>query len=108
MSDKLGPVSLGRKDEQVFLGRDFAQVQDYSERTAREIDDEVRRIVSEGYERAKTLLTEHLDELHGIAEQLLEKEALDGAQIDEILRLHCEQREAAKPGLSAAGGEQRA
>jgi len=109
MSDKIGPVSLGRKEDQPFLGRDFGQMQDYSERTAQEIDDEVRRIVSEGSERAKTLLTEHLEELHGIAEQLLEKESLDGAQIDEILRVHREQRESAKPGLSAAaGGEQRA
>ncbi|MEO8603466.1 MAG: ATP-dependent zinc metalloprotease FtsH [bacterium] len=107
MSDKLGPVALGKKEDQVFLGRDFGQVQDYSERTAQDIDEEVRRIAAEGYDRAKTLLQEHIEALHGIAEQLLEKEVLDGAQIDEIIRLQREQREAA-PGLTAAGGEQRA
>jgi len=109
MSDKLGPVALGKKEDQVFLGRDFGQAHDYSERTAQEIDEEVRRIASEGYERAKTLLHEHIEALHGIAEQLLEKEVLDGAQIDEIIRQLREQREAVTgPGLTAAGGEQRA
>jgi cell division protease FtsH len=107
MSDKLGPVALGKKEDQVFLGRDFAQVQDYSERTAQEIDDEVRRIVTEGYEGAKALLKEQIDVLHAIAEQLLEKEALDGAQIDEIIRVHREQRDARTAPLSVAS-EQRA
>ncbi|MGD9763168.1 MAG: ATP-dependent zinc metalloprotease FtsH [Candidatus Binatia bacterium] len=109
MSDRLGPVALGKKEEQIFLGRDFSQVQDYSERTAQEIDDEVRRIVTEGYEHAKSLLQEHLEVLHAIADQLLEKEVLDGAQIDEIIRLHREQREAGRATvLSAASGDQRA
>ncbi|HSP96321.1 MAG TPA: ATP-dependent zinc metalloprotease FtsH [Candidatus Dormibacteraeota bacterium] len=97
MSERLGPVAFGKKEDQVFLGRDFAQVQDYSEKTAQEIDEEVRRIVSEGYERAKSLLTEHIEWLHAVAEQLLEKEALDGAQIDEILRVQREQRDARSP-----------
>jgi cell division protease FtsH len=97
MSERMGPVALGKKEDQVFLGRDFAQMQDYSEKTAQEIDEEVRRIVSEGNERAKSLLNEHLEWLHAIAEQLLEKEALDGAQIDEILRVLREQRDARSP-----------
>jgi cell division protease FtsH len=81
-------------------------MQDYSERTAQEVDDEVRRIVSEGNEHAKTLLREHIEMLHGIAEQLLEKEVLDGAQIDEIIREQREQREAGTgPTLTAAGAE---
>ena len=104
MSD-LGPVSFGKKDEQIFLGRDFSQVQDYSERTAQEIDDEVRRIVSEGYERAKTGLQEHIEILHAIADQLLEKEALDGAQIDEIIRLQREQGEPGTPPLTVASDQ---
>jgi cell division protease FtsH len=66
----------------------------------------VRRIVTEGNERAKTLLHEHIEELHGIAEQLLEKEGLDGAQIEEIIRVQRELREARKaPSLTAAGAE---
>jgi len=97
MSERMGPVALGKKEDQVFLGRDFAQVQDYSEKTAQEIDEEVRRIVNEGNERAKALLNEHIEWLHAIAEQLLEKEALDGAQIDEILRVQREQRDARSP-----------
>jgi cell division protease FtsH len=91
MSERLGPVAFGRNDEQIFLGRDFSQVKDYSERTAQEIDEEVKRLVSEGYERAKSLLHEHTEVLHSIAERLLEKEAIDGAEIDEIMRVHREQ-----------------
>ena len=105
MSERLGPVAFGKKDEQIFLGRDFSQVQDYSERTAQEIDDEVRRIVSEGYERAKTGLQEHIEILHAIADQLLEKEALDGAQIDEIIRLQREQGEPGTPPLTVASDQ---
>ena len=105
MSERLGPVAFGKKEEQIFLGRDFSQVQDYSERTAQEIDDEVRRIVSEGYERAKTALQEHIEILHAIAEQLLEKEALDGAQIDEIIRLQREQGEPGAPPLTVANDQ---
>ena len=105
MSEKLGPVAFGKKDEQIFLGRDFSQVQDFSERTAQEIDDEVRRIVSEGYERAKTGLQEHIEILHAIADQLLEKEALDGAQIDEIIRLQREQGEPGTPPLTVASDQ---
>jgi len=104
MSERMGPVALGKKEDQVFLGRDFAQVQDYSEKTAQEIDEEVRRIVNEGNERAKALLNEHIEWLHAIAEQLLEKEALDGAQIDEILRVQREQRDARSP-LTVAGDQ---
>jgi cell division protease FtsH len=105
MSERLGPVAFGKKDEQIFLGRDFSQVQDYSERTAQEIDDEVRRIVSEGNERAKSLLQEQIEILHAIAERLLEKEALDGAQIDEIIRVQREQGESHTPPLTAASDQ---
>jgi cell division protease FtsH len=86
MSEELGPMTFGKKSEEIFLGRDFTQVQDYSEQTAREIDAEVRRIIQEAYRKARSLLESHLDVLHKLAETLLEKESLDGAEIDEILR----------------------
>jgi cell division protease FtsH len=101
MSDKLGPIALGKKEEQIFLGRDFTQMQDYSDDTAIQIDDEVRRILNEAYQRAKSLLAENIDLLHLMAEHLLEKEALDGAQIEEILRTHREQRASQQELLSA-------
>ena len=86
MSDKLGPITFGKKDEQVFLGRDFNQMPDYSEHTAVEIDAEVRRLVDECYGQAKSLLTTHLSALHNTATALLENEVLEGAEIDEILQ----------------------
>ncbi len=86
MSERLGPMTFGKKEEQIFLGRDFTQLQDYSEQTAVEIDNEVRRIVTECYEKAKHLLTVNLDTLHRLAEALLEREVLDGAEIDAIVR----------------------
>ncbi len=86
MSDKLGPLAYGKKEEQIFLGREFAQHQDYSESTAVEIDREVKRIVSENYERAKTLIRENLGALHRLAAALLEKETLDGPEIMRIVR----------------------
>jgi len=108
MSEKLGPITLGKKEEQIFLGRDFTQMQDYSDSTAVEIDDEIRRILNESYQRAKSLLAENIDLLHVMAEQLLEKEVLDGAQIEEILRTHREQRASQQELLSAASGDQSA
>jgi cell division protease FtsH len=88
MSERLGPMTFGKKEEEIFLGRDFTQRQDYSESTAIQIDGEVRRIIMEGYERAKTLLRRNLAVLHKMAEALLERESLDGAEIDDILREH--------------------
>jgi cell division protease FtsH len=107
MSDTLGPIALGKKEEQIFLGRDFTQMQDYSNDTAIEIDNEVRRILNEAYKRAKTLLSDNIDLLHVMAEQLLEKEVLDTAQIEEILRNFREQR-ASQPQLQSAAGDQSA
>jgi cell division protease FtsH len=92
MSEKLGPMTFGKKEEQIFLGRDFTQVQDYSEQTAVEIDSEVRRILTEAYGRAKSLLAANLDLLHKLAETLLERESLQGSEIDEIVRRHREQQ----------------
>ncbi|MDY6861757.1 MAG: ATP-dependent zinc metalloprotease FtsH, partial [Thermodesulfobacteriota bacterium] len=86
MSEKLGPLTFGKKDEQIFLGREFAQHRDYSENTAVIIDKEVSRIVGENYKRVKKLLEENIDIIHSLAQNLLEKESLDGAEIDMIVK----------------------
>src|SRR2546428_234679 len=86
MSEKLGPMTFGKKEEEIFLGRDFTQKVDYSEQTAIQIDAEVRRFLLEAYERAKLFLRRNLEVLHKMAETLLERESIDGAEIDEILR----------------------
>ena len=86
MSDKIGPLACGQKEEQIFLGREFARHRDYSEATARLIDDEVREIVTQSYERAKNILNGNMATLHRLANTLLEKEVLDGFQIDQIIK----------------------
>jgi cell division protease FtsH len=86
MSEKLGPMTFGKKEEEIFLGRDFTQKVDYSESTAIEIDAEVRRIIQDSYYKAKDLLKTNLRILHRVAESLLEKEVLDGSEIDAIVR----------------------
>ena len=86
MSDKIGPLACGQKEEQIFLGREFARHRDYSEATARLIDDEVREIVTQSYERAKNILNGNMATLHRLANALLEKEVLDGYQIDQIIK----------------------
>jgi cell division protease FtsH len=86
MSEKLGPMTFGKKEEEIFLGRDFTQKVDYSESTAIEIDAEVRRIIQDSYHKAKELLKTNLRLLHKVAESLLEKEVLDGSEIDAIVR----------------------
>jgi cell division protease FtsH len=85
MSDDLGPVAFGKRDEQIFLGREFAQQKDYSEDTAIKIDSAIRKIVLTSYVRAREVLNEHLDKLHVLAEALLEYETLDASQVAEIL-----------------------
>ncbi len=85
MSDRLGPMTFGKKEEQIFLGRDFTQMKDYSEQTAIEIDTEIRSIIMDAYDRAKDLLRANLTVLHKMAEVLLEKEVLDGTEIDDII-----------------------
>jgi len=86
MSEKLGPMTFGKKEQEIFLGRDFTQKADYSRSTGIEIDAEIRRIIQESYHRAKDLLTTNLRLLHKVAEKLLEKEVLDGSEIDAIVR----------------------
>jgi cell division protease FtsH len=87
MSDKLGPLAFGRKEGEVFLGRDFTSTQqNYSEHTAQEIDDEVKRIVVEQYARAKKLISENLDKLHSMAKALLEYETLDHKDVMTLMQ----------------------
>jgi cell division protease FtsH len=82
MSEKLGPMHFGKREEMVFLGRDFNEQKDYSEQTAVDIDAEVKRIVTSNYERAKVVVSQNIDKLKVLAEALLEYETLDGAEID--------------------------
>jgi cell division protease FtsH len=86
MSEKLGPMTFGGKEENIFLGRDFNQASGYSESTAKEIDAEIRSFVSRGYERARKLLTDNIEALHKIALALLDREVLDSNEIDELLK----------------------
>jgi len=86
MSEKLGPMAFGQKEEQIFLGREITQHRDYSEETARLIDAEIRAIVTRSYEKAKEIIQSNMDVLHRLANTLLEKEVLDGSQIDQIIK----------------------
>jgi cell division protease FtsH len=86
MSEAIGPLTYGKKEEQVFLGRDFAQSQDYSEGTAIRIDQEIKRIVTDNYDRARDLLSSHKDELICIAEELLIREVLDADQVTRLAK----------------------
>jgi cell division protease FtsH len=82
---ELGPLSFGKKEEQIFLGREIAQHRDYSEATAIRIDEQVRKLVQSGYDRAKEIIEKHRDALVRMAETLLEREILDGAEVKQII-----------------------
>ncbi|MCL4322183.1 MAG: ATP-dependent zinc metalloprotease FtsH [Deltaproteobacteria bacterium] len=85
MSEKLGPITFGKKEEQIFLGREFAQHKDYSESTAVSIDEEVQDIIYKNHEKARGILTQNIDILNDLAGKLIEKESLNGEEIDEII-----------------------
>jgi len=86
MSEKLGPLAFGKKEQEIFLGREISQHRDYSESTAIDIDKEVRRFIIENYERAKNLILANMEALKALAEALLEKESLDAPEIAEIIK----------------------
>ena len=86
MSDKLGPLSYGAKEEEIFLGREIQKHRDYSENTAIEIDEEVRSIVNKAMNRAEKILTENIDLLHLLSKELLEREILDAEEIDKLIK----------------------
>ena len=84
MSDRVGTITLGQNQEEVFLGRDFAQSKEYSEETASIVDEEVKSIIDFAYRKAEEILKEHIDKLHSVAGVLLEKEKIDGEEFDQI------------------------
>lgn len=86
MSDKLGPLSYGAKEEEIFLGREIQRHKDYSEKTAIEIDDEVRTIVTAAMRGAEKILSDNIDILHKLSTVLLEREILDGDEIDKLIK----------------------
>ena len=94
MSDKMGPLTFGKREEQIFLGREISQHRDYSELTAQKIDDEVRDIITAAYDKTTQLINENIDCLHRMANALLEKETLDSKDIDTIMG----EKAAEKPG----------
>ena len=85
MSEELGPLSYAKNEEQIFLGREIAQHRDYSDETARKIDEEIKSLINKSYNRAKTVLNKNLDVLHKLAELLLEKETVLGKELDELI-----------------------
>jgi cell division protease FtsH len=86
MSDRLGPLNYGKKEEHIFLGREIAQHRDFSETTAQEIDEELKKIVNDCFDRAKGILYDNMVALHAIANKLLEKEVLDGPEIEAVIK----------------------
>jgi len=86
MSDKLGPLAFGAKEEEVFLGREITRTKNYSEQTAILIDEEIRRIVTSAMRRAEKIIRENIDTLHRLANALLEREILNSEEIDLIMQ----------------------
>ena len=86
MSEKLGPIAYGQKQEEIFLGREISQHRDYSESTQIMIDDEVKKIVQSGMDKAERILNENADKLHKMSDALLEREILDSVEIDMLMR----------------------
>ena len=97
MSEKLGPRTLGRNHDMPFLGRDMGAEPDYSDEIAREIDDEIRRIVEEAHDRARKVLTDHVNELHQISQILIERETIDKDQFERLLAGEAEDSVFAEP-----------
>jgi cell division protease FtsH len=84
MSDELGPLALGKKEELVFLGREISEQRNYSDEVAYKIDQEIRRLIDEAYERAEAVLTEHMDKLKAISELLIERETIDADEMEAL------------------------
>ncbi|RKX39346.1 MAG: cell division protein FtsH, partial [Thermotogae bacterium] len=91
MSDRLGPLAWGKNEQEVFLGKEITRLKNYSEEVASQIDEEVKRIVSECYERAKEILIKYRKQMEDIVEQLLEKETLEGEELRKILEEELEE-----------------
>ncbi len=104
MSEKLGPLAFGEKEGEVFLGRDYGHVKNYSEATAVAIDDEIRSIVEENYARTTEILSKHKTELIDVSEALLERENMDGSEIRAMIFPDSEAAEA--DDEASVGGEE--
>ena len=102
MSEELGPVTFGKREEHIFLGREFAQAKDFSEETARTIDPAIKNLVIGAYQHARDLLAAHRAQLQALAQTLLSKETLDGEEIDQILASFQEPAAETEPQDSAA------
>ncbi len=87
MSDRLGPLNYGKNEEHIFLGKEISRNRDFSEQTAQGIDEELKELIDNCYTRAKNLISKHIESLHALANALLEKEVLDGQEIDSIIRV---------------------
>ena len=85
MSEKLGPIAYGSDNNEVFLGRDMGHIRDYSEEIASEIDSEIRNIVNRAYEKTEDILRTHDDQLHSVAEYLIEHEKVDGETFRKLM-----------------------
>jgi cell division protease FtsH len=85
MSEKLGPVTFGKTEEHIFLGREIQQHQDYSEATAVLIDKEIRALIEKSETVARDILSKNIDKLHKLSKALLEKEIIDSQEVDEII-----------------------
>jgi len=107
MSEKLGPRTLGRNHDMPFLGRDMASEPDYSDEIAREIDDEIRRVIEEAHERALNVLRAHMDELHRISQLLIERETIDKDQFERLLAGEPEESVFAEPEEAKPEGEKK-
>ena len=102
MSERMGPLTFGKREEQIFLGREIAQHRDYSEETAQWIDGEVKRLVVDAYDKATILMQRYEKTLHDLAAKLLEKETLDGPEVNEIVK------DAVEAETALAGGSAKA
>jgi cell division protease FtsH len=98
MSDVLGPLVYGQKEEQIFMGRDLGLHRDYSEETAKKIDQEIKRIVEENYEIVLDMIKKKIGLLHDLATELLNKEVLDHFEIDSIVKKFDKKQDASKKG----------
>ena len=85
-SDRLGPIVYGQNENEFFLGRDFGHTRDYSETVAAQIDEEIRAVIDSGYDQCESILTEHMDQLHKVAEFLYEFEKINGADFDRLMK----------------------
>lgn len=101
MSDRIGPIALGHKDELVFMGRDFGEQRNYSEQTAREIDEEVRRIVQEAFDKAYTILQQNKTRLIMISERLIKEETLEGKLFESLFNQHISDGQYGEPAILA-------